>query len=263
MQLTTIHQIADNYTHIYLSPHLDDAVLSCGGAIARHTSAGSRVLVVTMCTAVPPAEGPFSPFAAAMHERWQLAPAEVVSRRLQEDSVALERLSADTYWAGLQDAIYRQPDHYTANESLFGLPTASDPLRQQLAGLIDELHARAPGATFYVPLAVGGHVDHRLVCEATLTSGWGRNSAFYEEVPYVLTPGALEQRMSALQRQFVPSIIDIDATLNRKLGAIASYASQMVELFGGEDTMRAQVTAYHELLRPEMGTLGERVWVMV
>lgn len=263
MHITDIDQINDSYQHIYLSPHLDDAVLSCGGAIARHIAQGARVLVVTLCTAVPPAEGPFSDFAAAMHGRWNLSPEQAVSARLHEDTLALERLGSDSYWAGMADAIYRMPDIYTANEMLLGPAVASDPQRQHLISLFDELRAKAPRATFYVPLAIGGHVDHRLVYEATLAGGWGSSSAYYEDIPYVLAAGALERRMQEIQREFVPSIIDIDDNLNRKLSAIACYTSQLDQLFGGEEQMRARVTAYHETLRPEIGTYGERVWVML
>lgn len=263
MQLTNTHQINDSYEHIYISPHLDDAALSCGGAIAKHTAQGTRVLVVTLCTAVPPMEGPFSDYAAAMHGRWQLAPADVVTTRLHEDTLALERLGADSYWAGFADAIYRLPEAYHSDESLFGVPASNDPLRQRLAALLDELHAQAPQATFYVPLGVGKHVDHQLTYDATVDGGWARASAFYEDIPYVCWPGALDRRMSNLRQQFVASIIDIDATLSRKLGAIASYASQMGELFRGEAVMHEQLTAYHETLRPEQGTYGERVWLML
>lgn len=262
MQITTIAQINDTYDHVYLSPHLDDAALSCGGAIARHTARGARVLVVTLCTAVPPAVGPFSPFAASMHARWQLAADVAVTARLHEDTLALERLGADSYWAGLQDAIYRLPAAYDSEQALFSQPATNDPLLRQLMALFDELHARAPQAMFYAPLAVGNHVDHQLTFAATFDGGWARETAFYEDIPYVLKPQSLETRLSAVQRLFVASMLEIDATLSRKLGAIASYASQMNELFGGEAAMRAQVTAYAEALRPETGTYGERLWLL-
>src|SRR5437773_7157487 len=115
MQFEDLRQIHDGYDHIYLSPHLDDAALSCGGAIARHANAGARVLVVTLCTAAPPA-GPFSDFANAVHQSWGLAPAEVIGARLREDDLALARLDADTYRAGLLDAIYRRPDAYNSRD---------------------------------------------------------------------------------------------------------------------------------------------------
>ncbi|MBC8160275.1 MAG: PIG-L family deacetylase [Roseiflexaceae bacterium] len=262
MLLSDISQITDNYDHIYLSPHLDDAALSCGGAIARHSTRGARVLVVTLCTAVPPAEGPFSEFAAAMHSRWNLPADQVVATRLHEDAQALERIGADGLWAGFSDAIYRMPEQYNEPAKLFGSAAPGDPQHQQVMALLDDLHARAPSATFYSPLAIGGHVDHRIMYDATIAGGWGRSTAFYEDIPYVHQGGAIEQRMQQLPRPFVASIIDIDASLRRKLDAIAAYSSQMNELFGGEATMRAEIMAYHETLRPELGTHGERLWVM-
>src|ERR671924_35132 len=70
MHTEDLRQVHDVYDHVYLSPHLDDAALSCGGAIARHSSAGARVLVVTICTALPSPEGPFSSFAEEQHRQW-------------------------------------------------------------------------------------------------------------------------------------------------------------------------------------------------
>src|SRR5215213_7233046 len=107
MQLEDLRQIHDGYDHIYLSPHLDDAALSCGGAIARHANAGARVLVVTLCTAAPPPAGPFSEFAQDHHLMWGLVPERAMAEREREDDLALERLNADTFRAGLLDAIYR------------------------------------------------------------------------------------------------------------------------------------------------------------
>ncbi|RMD73788.1 MAG: PIG-L family deacetylase, partial [Chloroflexi bacterium] len=40
--------LPDGYRHIVLSPHLDDAALSCGGFIARATALGEPVLVVNI-----------------------------------------------------------------------------------------------------------------------------------------------------------------------------------------------------------------------
>ncbi len=70
MQIQDFSQIQGAYDHVYLSPHLDDAALSCGGAIARHVAAGQRVLVVTICSAVPKARGSINPLADEFHGDW-------------------------------------------------------------------------------------------------------------------------------------------------------------------------------------------------
>jgi LmbE family N-acetylglucosaminyl deacetylase len=260
MLITDLGQVRNDYQHIYLSPHLDDAALSCGGAIARHAATDDRVLVVTICTAAPPPDGPFSTFAQELHRLWSLAPEEVVTARLREDDRALELLNADTYRPGLLDAIYRMPDVYDSNAALFGTPAPADPLLPAACELIAKLRDRFPRAAFYAPLGVGNHVDHQIAHSAAQEVA-GAAVAFYEDFPYVTRPRALEQRMAALGRTFVASTIDIDATLARKVKAIAAYTSQFGTLFENPATFEQFVAEYAESLRPEAGTYGERLWI--
>ena len=260
MLLEDLRQISDAYEHIYISPHLDDAALSCGGAIARYASDGARVLVVTLGTATPSPDAVLSGFAHATHLMWGLEAERAMAERQREDVLALERLGADIYHAGLLDAIYRVPEAYVDNSRLFGTPIPDDPLLSQTRRLLQELQRHASRATFYAPLGVGNHVDHQIVYVAAQQVA-GAAVAFYEDFPYMLWPNAFEQRMQALGERFVASTIDIDATLARKIGAIAAYATQLSSLFDRPDEMAQIVSDYAESLRPDTGTYGERVWL--
>jgi LmbE family N-acetylglucosaminyl deacetylase len=261
MHTQDLRQVHDVYDHIYLSPHLDDAALSCGGAIARHSAAGARVLVVTICTAAPPPEDPFSDFAKETHHLWGLTADQGMRVRLHEDSLAMEHLGADSMWAGMFDAIYRRPADYINDETLFGTPVADDPLLPGLKAFIRALRDRVPRATLYAPLGVGNHVDHQITYTAA-RAGAGNAIAFYEDFPYVTKPDALDRRLRALEETFVTSTLDIDATLSRKIGAISAYASQIASLFGDAGAMRRQIRDYAEELRPDIGTYGERLWLL-
>jgi LmbE family N-acetylglucosaminyl deacetylase len=260
MQLEDLGQIHAGYDHVYLSPHLDDATLSCGGAIARHIDAGARVLVVTLATAAPPPNAPLSRFAHDHHLMWGFAPERAMAERQREDDMALDCLGADTYRAGMLDAIYRVPEAYTDNNRLFGTPVDDDPLSSSTQKLVAALKRCAPHATFYAPLGVGNHVDHQIIHSAA-HAAIGPALAFYEDFPYVLSPGAIERRMRALARRFVPSTVNIDATLTRKIGAIGAYASQISSLFEAPDAFAQIITDYAKNLRPENGTYGERIWL--
>jgi LmbE family N-acetylglucosaminyl deacetylase len=258
MQIEDLRQIHDNYDHVYLSPHLDDAALSCGGAILSHGVAGKRVLVVTLCTGIPAADASFSELARRFHEEWGLSPAEAVTARLNEDTRSMERLGVDWYWAGLLDAIYRVPQHYNSEAALFGTPMLDDPLRLAARRLVEVLHDRIPRAALYGPLGVGGHVDHQL----TLAGLRDAAAPFrcYEDVPYVYARGALERRKAMFDKP--PSTateIDIVATLDAKIEAIACYASQMKALFGGLAEMRRAVADYARTVLPGG---GERLWAL-
>ena len=72
------------FRHVYLSPHFDDASLSCGGNIHRQEQAGEPVLVVTVCAAPPSANEPLSPFAESQHKNWG-NPGDIVAMRQTED----------------------------------------------------------------------------------------------------------------------------------------------------------------------------------
>jgi LmbE family N-acetylglucosaminyl deacetylase len=62
--------MSDFYAHVYLSPHLDDAVLSCGGLIHRQVRAGQPPLVITLFSGQPAADAHVSAFTQSQHTRW-------------------------------------------------------------------------------------------------------------------------------------------------------------------------------------------------
>ncbi|RRR77132.1 MAG: PIG-L family deacetylase [Candidatus Viridilinea halotolerans] len=251
-------------SHIFLSPHLDDAALSCGGLIAHLTAQGHAVLVVTLCSGSPPVNASFSPFVANMHARWALPHAEVVRLRRAEDTEALALLAAEREDLDYLDAIYRMPEAYTSNERLFGRIAPTDPLEAQLQAPLTELATRYPSATFYAPLAIGNHVDHQIAYQTAHTlASQGIIVAYYEDFPYVAAPGALEDRLAVLGNQtaFMPIAHAIDATLAQKLAAIAAYRSQIGMLFGDLAAMNASVMRYAARVAPPGSNHGERLWV--
>jgi LmbE family N-acetylglucosaminyl deacetylase len=259
-----LSELSSAYEHIYLSPHLDDAALSCGGTIAHQRAAGAAVLVVTICTGAPPAQGPFSELAHSFHAAWGLSPGEAVAARLREDEKAMAALDVDALWVGELDAIYRHPAAYSSRESLFGAPAPDDPLLATVRRLAADLRARMPAATIYGPLGVGHHVDHQITYRAAVEAA-GRPLAFYEDFPYVARPGELERRLADLARGLSPRVTVVDGQLERKLAAIGAYASQMAELAQSQlgrsvsydeamGVMAEAVTAYESLVG------GERVW---
>ncbi len=270
MHFDSLDHITRSYNHIYLSPHLDDAALSCGGAIAQHRTNGEHVLVVTLCTAAPAPDAVFSELARTFHLEWGLSPAQVVATRIQEDRAAMDLLGVDSLAVGCLDAIYRHPEAYHSRETLFGTPILDDSLHAELDSVIMRLVQQQPTASFYAPLGVGYHVDHQITYQAALRH-IGESLALYEDFPYVARPGERERRLEALGEALQPHIITIDQTLNEKTNAILAYASQLAELahsqLGQEaDAERAAqliaeaVAEYARQVGAELGTYGERLW---
>ena len=171
--------------HIYLSPHLDDAVFSCGGVIYQQTSSGEEVLVVTIF-AGDPVDGQLSPYAQSLHERWGIDQASVESRR-QEDIRACARLGAQYLHLSFPECIYRfglnRAPYYVSDEALFGeVHPEEGELQEHIASKLSEVCSGEPSV--YVPIAYGGHVDHQLVRGAV--SSIKIKPHYYKDFPYAI-----------------------------------------------------------------------------
>lgn len=266
MQLTSLDQINSQYRHIYLAPHFDDAVLSCGGSIALQVATGQKVLIVTVFGGVPAAGAQLSDFARDLQQKTGLGPdaTEATRRRREEDAAAASTLHADTLWLDYQEAIYRgSPAQYASEDSIFGSVHSADlPLDEELAGVLLNIHERAPLAVIYAPIGIGHHVDHQLLCSAADRLAQRKlNVKFYEDFPYVAQQGALEGRQRELGIPMEPQIVEVSGTLRHKEEAVAQYTSQVPQLFGTQENMLKALSAYSgSLRRTYPGIHLERYW---
>lgn len=249
---------------VYLSPHLDDAALSCGGLIHQQAQQRVRPLVIT-CFAGVPDYRTLSPFATMQHQRWGKTVNPTECRR-REDAMAMACLGAEyEHWEYL-DCIYRRhPNNgeflYADEEALFSTIADVD------CHLIDELAARlkrlpsAGRALLYAPLAVGQHVDHQLVFRAVLKArSDGLQVWFYEDYPYAENHQKLVQ---ALQLWTVPPMPIVYALgeedIETKIAAIQLYSSQLSVLFGDEATVSSRIRM-RALAVGGGQSYGERYW---
>ncbi len=98
----------ENMRWIYLSPHLDDAVLSAGGLIYEQAQAGIPVEIWTIMCGYPPI-GEVSAFAEFQHQQWGFGSAEEAMRaRREEDQNAAAILGAQAVHFDFLDCIYRR-----------------------------------------------------------------------------------------------------------------------------------------------------------
>jgi LmbE family N-acetylglucosaminyl deacetylase len=166
------------YDSLYLSPHAEDAAISCAGGILEERERGLRVLVVTLFGGEPPG-------------------ADLLPTRL---------LGAHQVFLGLPEAAACQPNGSTF-ESVFYGSRDGEAIVGEAAHLLGEIARRVQPRHVYAPLAVWSHVDHRVVHDAarrTFTPHADRDVFFYEDRPYGLLPGAVKIRLSQLGARLPP-----------------------------------------------------------
>jgi LmbE family N-acetylglucosaminyl deacetylase len=211
---------------LVISPHFDDAVLSCGALIAAHPGA----VVLTVFAGMPQDGSQRTDwdarcgFASAAHA--------MIERRREDDS-ALALLHARGVRMRWCDEQYGQtPD--------------LDTLAAALALAID---AQNVSIVLY-PMGLFHH-DHRLAHDAATAALRSRpaiRGCVYEDVPYRSMKGLVQRRLSELAAQgwiATPTTFSAPAAMDLKRKAVAAYASQVRALGPGrlEDAMH-----------------GERVW---
>jgi len=247
--------LAPSYDAIYLSPHPDDGALSCGGQIFRRVARQERVLLVTVFAGDAPAE-PLGECARKILFHMGLPAGEAMALRRREDRQACRELGADFDHWPLPECIFRRSPStgrvlYPSRRDIFREPAAED--ERILAELESRLRALPPAPSVFAPLAVGGHVDHRLTrraAERVLSTAVG----CYEDFPYVRRFRALGTALGG-KAGWRPEVVALEPQdLAAKVRALAAYPSQLAGLFGGAERMARTVRRYAR----KVG--GERLW---
>lgn len=229
---------------VVLSPHLDDAALSCG-ALMTYAAARTSVTVATLFTEA--GRPPYTLSARRYLHQVGADDAETLYRqRRAEDRAALEPMAISCVHAGLTEAQFRRrpgpggrpwftavlPElahiypvyrlHVTSGRIA---PTDAGTLREA-AGFIQRMAGRGPNLML-APLGVGGHVDHVLVRTAAERSG--ARVAYYSDFPYnqrhPADPGFIE-RQGLVETEW-------SLLLAAKADLIRAYQTQAAALFPG------------------------------
>jgi LmbE family N-acetylglucosaminyl deacetylase len=212
---------------LVISPHLDDAVFSCGDMLAAHPGA-------TVATVF--AAGPLT-----WHEptTWDQAAGfrfgeNAMTVRRDEDQAALEVLAARPVWMPFQ-------------ESQYGHPAALETIEVHLESVLNQSAAE----TVFIPLGLWDP-DHHITHQAcmSLVRRYAHLTWFvYEEAIYRRRPDAgLERRLTGLARSGVRAarmyLGPRPVSLSKRL-AVMCYRSQLMALSAPDQPGHA------DLFRPE------------
>jgi LmbE family N-acetylglucosaminyl deacetylase len=225
---------------IYISPHLDDAVLSAGGLIYEQTRAGMDVEIWTLLCGFPPSEE-FSPFAQVLHYQWGIpAAAEGVSTRRAEDTKAASIVGAKTVHFDFLDCIYRRGKNGDWLYSNVFVPPHEDD-EDLPARIAESISARLqPTDQLVCQLGLGSHLDHVLVRRAVELLQ--RPILYDVDIPYLFNSPAELASQTAGMKANTHRITD--SGLSSWQDAILAYESQLSGLFDSPEAMRTQIQQY-------------------
>jgi LmbE family N-acetylglucosaminyl deacetylase len=205
------------------------------------------------------------------------AAGDLMARRRIEDERFAYFAEASVVFMDLPDAVFRG---YEGDDQLLGAPRPDDTTPYDL--LRREIERLEPQKV-YLPLGVGGHVDHQLCRDVGVNllnesrrwvmpgPEYAGTVVFYEDFPYAwwndfnrledLGADVVDSLPSEVS--IFPTYADIGDQIERKVTGISLYRSQLDRLFDGTREMGDAVRAYGKA----MGVIGgidgpaERYWV--
>lgn len=235
----------DPGTACIVSPHFDDAVLSCAGLIA---GAGAST-VLTVFSGGPPRAGQIS----SWDRRCGFTVGDdVMAARAAEDAAALACLGAKPAALGFSQYRAAVPNwaRFVVARTIryVRLHSSGGRLVGRIASALDEQLQTIGATSCAAPLGVA-HPDHRITALACLEVARRRPHIrwlIYEDMPYsVRSPSGRERALSGLARAgftLSPVNFELEQGPARKHAALQCYRSQLEAL--GDDLQIA-------LTRPE------------
>jgi LmbE family N-acetylglucosaminyl deacetylase len=249
---------------IYLSPHLDDVVLSAGGLIYDQANAGIPVEIWTLMCGYPSGIEEFSFLATINHAGWGFPSGdETVRARRAEDENAAKILGARAVHFDFLDCIYRRgrDGNWLYDVDLTGpydvemlsrksMEAITAPPHKEDADLPSRIAQAISGRLtrddmLVCQLAVGSHVDHVLVRQAAELLG--RPLVYDIDIPYLFyKPEELAPKSAGMGKK-VHAVTE--AGLRSWQEAALAYKSQISVLgkaFDSPEKVRASLRSYWE-----------------
>jgi LmbE family N-acetylglucosaminyl deacetylase len=225
---------------LFVSPHLDDAAFSCGGAMALLAEKGWYTVLATVFTRSMPDPTGFA--LECQLDKGLSAEVDYMALRREEDRLFAERAGVGAVaWLDLPEAPHRG---YDSSSALFsGLLTGDDVWRRISEHLVRFLETWKPAVVF-VPQALGAHADHIQVVRAvsSVLDPPG-NVVWYRDTPYAARD-PLVRASPLLPDDLAEMSVDVSFSLETKLYACAAYATQLGFQFGGEQHMRETLASF-------------------
>ncbi len=225
---------------IYISPHLDDAILSCGGLIYEQIKAGKAVEVWTVTAGIPDAQR-LPEFARQINAEWGIN-LDALQTRLEEDKRACEVVGAKAVHLPWLDCIYRYKLDGDAliknNDALFD----TEPEAKLVTEISQFLLATTLKTTKVIsPMAIGNHIDHLLTVKAIEESGL--KCQFYADYPYVSRHPESLAHLETSQWQRIPAAISKEG-LKAWQQAILMHRSQISTFWQDKREVKLAIANY-------------------
>lgn len=239
--------------YLFLSPHLDDAILSCGAYIYKLVQKNYKVIIATVFSGSIESKY-LSPAARRFNRACKLGDDAMHVRRLEDENVS-RFIKAQCIHLNLHECLYRRNKYgqhiYLRDYDIFNtdINIEKDTINKVILTLSNRFKL-TDFERIYIPLGIGRHVDHLILRQAVETLctqilGNIKKINYYEDIPYVCDNRDVRWRTELTKGLEYYSYNISKKQYNIYLDAIFLYKSQMHVLWNNKAQMIRQLTKHY------------------
>ena len=244
-------------TAFFISPHLDDAVFSCGGTLAKLAAENWQTILCTIFT-----KSVVNPQGFALQcqlDKNLAADVDYMKLRRAEDFRAAKILKvSEILHLNFLEAPHRG---YESASELFAGEKTGDEIWKDIAEyfeMLDEIHQPE---MIFAPQGLGNHADHLQAIRAARRAFSIEKIRWYRDTPYAIRQP--DTPPSALLPPGLFSLFcEIEIYLPQKIAACAAYRSQINFQFGGTDQIKSKLENFHRSEAEKSGKIASAAEIL-
>lgn len=216
---------------VFISPHLDDAILSCGNLIYELKKRDKKIFIITVFTRASRIESPQA--KKYLNQCLYTNAQKIFKDREKEDLNVCNSLDIIPIHMGFIDAAWRhynrKPVYHSNDRQYSGEISYKD--KDMIKKITDKLKKIIDNNNKILllsPLGIGNHIDHLIVNK--IVGKIKIDKIFWEDFPYSTKGNNLKKLLCLYKKYYLLFKID-NSNFSKKLKLIKLYKSQFKLLF--------------------------------
>lgn len=229
-----VYKITKSKKILFISPHMDDIALSCGGTLISHINQLNDVRILSVFSEFGSEDKNDFVRSILSNMDYNKSAGDSFGTVRRREEMALSRLiNTNIILGGFNDAAWRCCD---SEEKLFNL-APDENLISAISSKLISINREFSPDTIFVPKGLGSHIDHIAARDAALKVFEKKKILFYEDFPYCYNLPDIQVSKPIHDQKLSMVRTDITPFIKWKIRLINCYKSQTRFLFKSEKNM--------------------------
>jgi len=217
------------YDALFFSPHIDDAIFSCGGLILKLLKQKRRIAIINIFTKANDHKSKTDSIKQELKKNNFKSAKKLYSSRKKSEREIARKINVDVFFLDFEDGLFRKNIDgflYPSYKNLF-----SGKINKNEKDIIEKIKNKISPFTnnckketaIYAPIGIGKHIDHIITKKVIKQINKNLNIFLWEDIPY---SNNICQKKQPLELNLEKLIVLTDAEAKQKKELCEMYETQ-------------------------------------